>query len=138
MNGIVQSVDEKTGQYGKFSEVTIDGRAITAFKEFHTTASRLLAGDSVSYSFELKGKYPRFTSLAKSTGDPAPEVSLTPGGFKQAAKPAEFITRDESVLVSYAKDIMIAKPDLAPSQAVDAIMELVALVKKGMKENPTS
>ena len=94
-----------------------------------------MAGDSVDYTFELKGKYPRFTSLVKTTSGAAPSPSLTaiPQG-----RPTEFITREESVLVSYAKDMMIANKDMAPGQAVDAIMELVAMTKKGMKENPTS
>ncbi len=136
MNGIVTYVEEKNGQYGKFSEVTIDGRQITAFKEHHTVASQLSSGDAVDYSFELKGKYARFTMLKKTTGGSAPVVGNV--DVLKGSRPPEFITRDESVLVSYAKDLMVARPDMATQQAVDCIMELVALVKKGMKENPTS
>ena len=51
MNGIVQLVTGKEGQYGKFSEVKIDNRDITAFKEFHNVAVTLSPGDSVEYSF---------------------------------------------------------------------------------------
>lgn len=135
MNGIVTSVVTKESQFGKFSEVTIDGRAISAFKDFHNTAVTLAAGDSVDYSFELKGKYPRFTSLSKTASSGAPASAL--GNFKREVMP-EFMTRDQSVLVSYAKDLMVANSDMTPGQAVDAVMELVALVKKGMQENPTS
>ena len=133
MNGIVQSVMTKESQYGKFSEVTIDSRQISAFKEHHQVAVTLSAGDSVEYSFEMKGKYPRFTQLVKTTAGAAAQATS-----HQPSRPTEFITRDESVLVSYAKDMLVANKDMAPSQAVDAIMELVAMTKKGMKENPTS
>ena len=134
MNGIVQLVTGKEGQYGKFSEVKIDNRDITAFKEFHNVAVTLSPGDSVEYSFELKGKYPRFTSLTKLTGG---SVSSPSQGTSSPSRPSEFITRDESVLVSYAKDIFLSDRELTTSDAVNAVMEMVALVKKGMKENPT-
>lgn len=135
MQGVIQSIETRDGKFGKYTNVSIDGSKITAYKSLHNIAMTLSVGDAVDYAYEVKGEYKNFTALSKAASGAAPTGNTD---VLRGSRPPEFITRDESVLVSYAKDMMVAHPDMTPGQAVDAVMELVSRVKKAVKENPTS
>ncbi len=136
MNGTVKSVNERTGDYGKFTVIEVDGHEITAFNAFHETARTLSPGDPIEFSFELKGKYKRFTSLRRGTASvTAAGVSGSPSPVREPIK-AEFLTREESILASYAKDLLGAGIASTPEGAVATVWEIAAEVKKKLKENP--
>ena len=133
MIGTVQSVEILDGQYGKYTRISIDGQSFQAYKGNHLVASVLHPGDKVDYTTIQKGQY---TNLASIRGaDPAavsgPSVSSVP------TPPGMTVSKEEGVLVSYAKDLMVAKPEISAEEAVNDVFVLVALVKKGMKANPT-
>ncbi len=131
MNGTIQSIQERTGAYGKFSSVMVNGEEISAFNSHHEVARSLAAGDPVEYTYEIKGKYKQFSSLKR--GAAAVSAAGMQGG---TPKVREFITRDESVLVSYAKDLIAAQPDFTPELAVNTVMDIVQRVKAKVAENP--
>ena len=132
MQGTISRIQIKDGKFGKYSDLEINGEQITAYKGHHEAATQMAEGDTVEYAYELKnGKYKNFTML-KKLGSGAVSVAVT-----QAAKRFE-VSRDESMFISYAKDLMVAGKAETPEIAMATIFELLKAAKDGMKENPTS
>lgn len=135
MNGTVQSVTERNGAYGKFSHVMIDGNEYSAFNSHHETVRTLSPGDQVEFAFDTKGKYKHLSSIKRTSGVSAAGVSAA---VVQPTANREFLTRDESMITSYAKDLMAHQADMTPELAVNSVFEIIRLVKTKVKENPTS
>jgi hypothetical protein len=132
MNGVIQTIITKDGANGKFNQLTINGTVYGAFgKQFDATRA-FKAGDTVDFTFTSKGKYNNLESIKLVTAA-APSA---PGSNSSG----EFVTKEQSVLLSYAKDLVVSDPDkFTPSVAVDVVFSMIDDIKKRMSGvNPTA
>ena len=130
MQGRIDRLQVLEGKYGKFTNIEIGGDKITAYNAFHQTAVGLAEGDTVEYSYEMKGQYKNFTVLKKISGGAA--------AVTQAVAQRDSMSKDESMIVSYAKDLMVAGKAETPDLAVATIFELLKAAREGLRSNPTS
>ena len=117
MQGKVDKVSEGTNNFGKFINLTIDGKQYSAFGQAVVSqAMQVQAGDTVEFTFEVKqGKYNNIKTISVVSGGAATTAS---GG---AATKVD--QRDAMMLLSYAKDL-VTVGGLEPEKAVETIFKM--------------
>lgn len=129
MNGVIQTIITKDGANGKFNQLTINGTVYGAFGKHYDETRAFKAGDSVDFTFTSKGKYNNLESIKL--------VTAAPPGAPGSNSSGEFLTKEQGVIVSYAKDLVVSG-SFTPDQALDTVFQLIDGVKKRMSGvNPT-
>ncbi len=111
--GTITSYEIVQGAKGKYTSLQIDGKPFKAFGKFHDAASKMKVGDVVSFAFEVNGKWQNLQAL--SLLHSREEVAAAP---PSAGPPAWQLGMPESMFLSYVKDLMAARVDLTPTDAV--------------------
>lgn len=122
--GVVEAMEVKSDRQ---TTLKIDGKFYGAFNRHHETAKAIKVGDTVSYAFVVNGKYNNLEALSLLSAGNGAAITGVAGGAG-GASPREYVTKDESVLVSYAKDVMIGGITKDPKEAVALVMALVDIV----------
>lgn len=133
MQGKVDKISEGKNDFGKFINLTIDGKQYSAFgQSVVSQAAQVQAGDTVEFTFEVKqGKYNNIKTISVITGGATASTSNGPASVKVDQ-------RDAMMLLSYAKDL-VTVGGLEPAKAVETIF----LMKKDVFDrlaglNPTA
>ena len=118
MQGKVDKISEGTNNFGKFINLTIDGKQYSAFGQAVVSqAMQVQAGDTVEFTFEVKqGKYNNIKTISVVSGG----ASATPTSGGVAPKVDQ---RDAMMLLSYAKDL-VTVGGLEPQKAVETIFTM--------------
>ncbi len=126
LTGIVTSIERKTGKNGDYAKTNVNGQYISFFPPAAEQAFKIAEGTQVQVEYTEKGQYKNGTSI-KPVGISAGVGDQTPAApVKESNLPTG---GNESMMVSYAKDLMIANKDLTPELAVATIFELIREVK---------
>lgn len=128
-NGVINTIITKDGANGKFNQLTINGTVYGAFGKHFEETRAFKAGDTVDFTFTSKGKYNNLESIKL--------VTAAPPGQANANTSGEYLTKEQGVIVSYIKDLIVSGS--SPEAAIDAIFSVIAKVKERMAGvNPTA
>ncbi len=133
MQGTISKLQVLDGKFGKFTSIEINGQKITAYNQWHDAATNMKQGDTVEYDTVQKGQYFNFSLLKLVSAGAAPAAAESASRSRQ-----DFLSKEEGVITSYAKDLLVGGLTAEPDKAVDMVFALITKVKAGMKENPTS
>ncbi len=133
MQGVITALRVMDGKVSKFSNITVNGQTASAFGDLHQAAVNMKEGDTINYEIVQKGKYFNFSSLSLAATGAA--VVQHQSAHRQQQ---EFLSKEEGVITSYAKDLLVGGISATPEAAVEMVFSLIKGVKTKMKENPTS
>ena len=129
--GVIQEVFiGNKGTEKEFGSLTIDGKKFSGRYKILETIRKLQPGDQVAYSYEINGQYHNLKSLSLLSS-PAHTVVAGPATAQaSAAPPSITVSRDESVLLSYAKDFIIAHEfTLSPQDAAKMVFDTLSAIR---------